>query len=44
VGKRYTACRDNTFEVLVTKPGQGTLADGAEPLVLKAAKALPASD
>jgi hypothetical protein len=30
--------------VLVTKPGQGTLALGGEPLVLKEAKPLPASD
>jgi hypothetical protein len=44
LGKRYTARRDGTFEVLVVKPGDGTLADGTEPLILKAAKPLPASD
>jgi len=44
LGKRYTAWQDDTFEVLVTKPGKGTLADGTEPLIIKTAKALPASD
>ncbi|GAA4972437.1 hypothetical protein GCM10023205_43240 [Yinghuangia aomiensis] len=44
LGKRYTLADDDTFEVLVTKPGTGTLGDGAVPLVLKEAKALPASD
>jgi hypothetical protein len=44
LGKRYTAQQDETFEVLVVKPGLGTLADGPQPLVLKAAKPLPASD
>jgi hypothetical protein len=44
LGKRYTAVRDETFEVLVVKPGAGTLADGTDPLVLKSAKPLPASD
>ncbi|WP_436776256.1 hypothetical protein [Yinghuangia sp. YIM S09857] len=44
LGKRYTLAADETFEVLVTKAGAGTLADGSEPLVLKEAKALPASD
>lgn len=44
LGKRYTLAADDTFEVLVTKPGTGTLGDGAVPLVLKEAKALPASD
>jgi hypothetical protein len=44
LGKRYTASQDDTFEVLVTRPGRGTLADGTEPLVIKAPKALPASD
>lgn len=44
IGKRYVAPRDETFEVLVTKPGDGTLADKNEPLLIKAAKPLPASD
>jgi len=43
IGKRYT---DSTgkLEVLVTKPGKGTLALDDEPLPLKEAKPLPASD
>jgi hypothetical protein len=43
LGKRYT---DTTgeLEVLVTKAGPGTLANGKEPLVLKEAKPLPSSD
>lgn len=43
LGKRYT---DSTgkLEVLVTKPGNGTLALDGEPLPLKEAKPLPASD
>ncbi|MEU7817804.1 hypothetical protein [Pseudonocardia sp. NPDC049154] len=44
VGKRYTAESDPDVEVLVTKAGAGTLADGTVPLVLKTAKPLPASD
>lgn len=44
VGKRYTASSDETFEVLVTTPGAGTLADRTEPLLIKAARPLPASD
>jgi len=44
LGKRYTADSDETLEILVTKAGDGTLADGATPLVLKDAKPLPASD
>ena len=43
LGKRYTNA-DESLEVLVTKAGEGTLADGATPLVLKAAKPLPSSD
>jgi len=43
LGKRYTDA-SGTLELLVTKPGQGTLALGGEPLVLKEAKPLPASD
>ncbi|NUU26189.1 MAG: hypothetical protein HOV68_32510 [Streptomycetaceae bacterium] len=44
LGKRYTLAADDSFEVLVTKAGAGTLANGGEPLVVKEAKALPASD
>lgn len=44
VGKRYSAVADPALEVLVTKAGRGTLGDGAEPMVLKTAKSLPASD
>jgi hypothetical protein len=43
LGKRYTD-EGGTLEVLVTKAGPGTLANGTTPLVLKAAKPLPASD
>ncbi len=45
LGKRYTI--DNAeaaFELLVTKPGEGTLSLGDVPLVLKEAKPLPSSD
>ena len=44
LGKRYTAVSDDTFEVLVTRAGAGTLADGMTPLIFKKAKPLPASD
>jgi hypothetical protein len=44
LGKRYIASGDETFEVLVTKAGDGTLADGTDPLLIKSAKPLPASD
>lgn len=44
VGKRYRADSDPEMEVLVTRAGAGTLADGAVPLVPKSAKPLPASD
>jgi hypothetical protein len=43
MGKRYTD-ESGTLEVLVTKPGAGTLAIATTPLVLKEAKPLPASD
>jgi hypothetical protein len=43
LGKRYTD-EAATLELLVTKPGSGTLGLGGEPLVLKQAKPLPASD
>lgn len=42
LGKRYVD--DTGAELLVTKPGEGTLAVGRTPLELKTAKALPASD
>lgn len=43
LGKRYV---DDavTIELLVTKPGQGTLALGGQPLAVQGAKPLPASD
>jgi hypothetical protein len=44
LGKRYTAASDDTFEVLVTQAGAGTLADGMTPLIFKEAKPLPSSD
>lgn len=43
LGKRYTNAGDE-LELLVTKPGAGTIADGSTPLVLKEAKPLPSSD
>src|SRR5262249_36082829 len=42
-GKRYVDTA-GTIELLCTKPGEGTLALGTTPLVLKEAKPLPASD
>ena len=42
MGKRYVDAHG--AEVLVTKPGAGTLTVGSTPLVLKEAKPLPASD
>ncbi|HEX4429476.1 MAG TPA: hypothetical protein VHZ96_09430 [Frankiaceae bacterium] len=44
VGKRFTSPNDESLEVLVTKGGDGTLADGDTALVLKEAKQLPSSD
>jgi hypothetical protein len=44
LGKRYTAASDDTFEVLVTQAGVGTLADKTTPLIFKEAKPLPSSD
>jgi hypothetical protein len=45
LGKRYTTDdAAGTLELLVTKKGEGTLAIGTVPLVLKDAKPLPASD
>jgi hypothetical protein len=44
LGKRYTHPADPGLEVLVTAAGAGSLSDGADDLVLKEAKPLPASD
>jgi hypothetical protein len=44
IGKRYTSESDATFELLVTKGGDGTLGDGTTRLVPREAKPLPASD
>lgn len=43
LGKRYTDASAQ-LEVLVTKAGEGTLALNGEPLSVKEAKPLPASD
>lgn len=43
LGKRF-ADEDKGLEVLVTKPGKGTLTVDGAPLRLKEAKPLPASD
>jgi hypothetical protein len=43
LGKRYTDA-SGRLELLVTKAGQGTLALAGEPLAVKQAKPLPASD
>ncbi len=43
LGKRYTN-EAGDLELLCTKPGQGSLAAGGAPLVLKEAKPLPSSD
>jgi hypothetical protein len=43
LGKRYTDAED-TVEVLCTKPGDGALSLDGQPLDVKTAKALPASD
>jgi len=43
IGKRYVD-EAGQLELLCTKPGEGTLALGDTPLVLKEAKPLPASD
>lgn len=43
LGKRYTDA-SGKLELLVTKAGQGTLSLAGEPLMLKEAKPLPASD
>jgi len=43
IGKRYVN-EAGDLELLCTKPGEGSLALGGTPLVLKEAKALPSSD
>jgi len=43
IGKRYTDA-SGSLEVLVTKAGAGSLGLGSEPLTVKEAKPLPASD
>ena len=43
LGKRYVDA-DQTLEVLCTKPGDGSLSIGDEPMRVKEAKPLPASD
>jgi len=44
LGKRYVIEGDASVELLCTKPGDGSLAVGDTPLVLKDAKPLPSSD
>jgi hypothetical protein len=44
VGKRFTHPDDAALEILVTKGGDGSLAEGGVALVLKEAKQLPSSD
>jgi hypothetical protein len=43
LGKRYTD-EGHRFELLCTKPGQGSLSVGDVPLAFSGAKPLPASD
>lgn len=43
IGKRYVNAA-STLELLCTKPGQGTLAEGEVALAIKGAKPLPSSD
>jgi hypothetical protein len=43
LGKRYVNAAGD-LELLCTKPGKGSLAAGGQPLSLKEAKPLPASD
>lgn len=44
LGKRYVIADDTSLELLVTKPGAGSLSVGEQPLTVKGAKPLPASD
>lgn len=43
LGKRYVS-EGGDLELLCTKPGEGSVAIGETPLVLKEAKPLPSSD
>lgn len=43
LGKRYVDAADS-LEILVTKPGDGSLAVNGEPLAQAGAKTLPSSD
>ncbi|MFJ2667634.1 hypothetical protein ACIO14_25150 [Nocardia fluminea] len=43
IGKRYVNA-DESVELLCTAPGSGQLTCDGEPMTIKAAKALPASD
>ncbi|MGW5919606.1 hypothetical protein ACWFPY_11460 [Nocardia fluminea] len=43
IGKRYVDAAEDV-ELLCTAPGAGTLSCDGEPMTVKAAKALPASD
>lgn len=43
IGKRYINAAGD-LELLCTKPGEGSLAEGATLLAIKAAKPLPSSD
>ena len=43
LGKRYTDA-SGVLEILVTKPGKGTLSDAGQPLPLRESRQLPASD
>jgi hypothetical protein len=44
LGKRYASLSDQGLEVLVTKPGAGTLCENDVPLEEKKPSALPSSD
>lgn len=44
LGKRFTDPSDNDLELLVVRSGQGTLSNGAVPLIERAPRQLPASD
>ena len=43
LGKRY-GCRQCATQILVSKPGAGTLECHGEPMQIAAPKSLPASD
>jgi hypothetical protein len=44
LGKRYTGGADSGLELLVTRPGSCDLTVDGEPVLIKEAKPLPASD